>query len=470
MKRPPGRARPQLRRGARLGLLALVSLAMVWALGSLVPVELESSSATTTVVPGAAATRPNFVLITTDDQNRLDLRWMPKTRRLLGGHGVTFTTALSPDPLCCPARAELMTGQLGQNNGVRDNSGPRGGFRALKHPENTLAAWLQSAGYQTAMVGKYLNGYKRRDGRQAGWTIWNPSVAGEFTYTDTTFFHDGSPVTFTKNVTPVISRYTVSYIRRFAASGLPFFIWASHLAPHGRSVAGGRFTPPLPTARHRHDLRKVPAPMLSKPSFNELGTRPWPYPDLAHTVGRAYAQREFTRRLESLLDVDDAVAKIVDALGDTGLRGNTYIVFVSDNANLMGEHGIDGKDVLYREALEIPLVVRVPGTHQRRVSSLPVAITDVTATIVDLTGATAGRLLDGTSLTPVLRHHRTRLRDTQLIQTGDPRRAAGASAGSGRGATPTSTAGVTEPPFSTTTATIPTSSTTQPGHTATTGC
>jgi len=49
-----------------------------------------------------------------------------------------------------------------------------------------------------------------------------------------------------------------------------------------------------------------------------------------------------------------------------------------------------------------------------------VAITDVTATIVDLTGATAGRLLDGTSLTPVLRHHRTRLRDTQLIQTGDP--------------------------------------------------
>src|SRR3954464_2424136 len=46
---------------------------------------------------------PNIVLITTDDQNSSDLRWMPRTRHTLGQRGMAFTTALSPQPLCCPA-------------------------------------------------------------------------------------------------------------------------------------------------------------------------------------------------------------------------------------------------------------------------------------------------------------------------------------------------------------------------------
>jgi hypothetical protein len=152
---------------------------------------------------GAGVAAPNVLLITTDDQNRADLCWMPKTRGLLGEHGVTFTRALSPDPLCCPARAELMTGQLGQNNGVRSNLGPRGGFHALLDKDNTLAGWLQDSGYQTAMVGKYLNWYRRRDGRQAGWSVWNPSIEGVYSYTDTTLYGDGSPRTFRRNVTHV---------------------------------------------------------------------------------------------------------------------------------------------------------------------------------------------------------------------------------------------------------------------------
>jgi arylsulfatase A-like enzyme len=410
----------QVRRGALPVLLGLVALTVVSALEA-VPRDEGSGSTGTQVeaAPTLLAAQPNIILITTDDQNRSDLRWMPKTRRLLGRHGVTFTSALSPDPLCCPARAELMTGQLGQNNGVQTNTGPQGGFHALLDRQNTLAAWLRSSGYDTAMVGKYLNGYARRNGPQTGWTIWNPSIGGEYTYTNTTFFNDGTPVAFKTNITPVISHYTVRYIHRFASSGRPFFIWASHLPPHGRSFDGVHWTPPLPTARHRDALRDVPAPTLSKPSLNRLGTRPWPYPDLAHTMTRAHVQREFTLRIESLLDVDDAVAKVVAALRDTGQLRNTYIFLVSDNANLMGEHAINGKNVLYREALEIPLVVRVPGTSHRRVSALPVVTTDITRTIVDLAGATAGRLQDGRSLAPALQGHAMRLRDTQLIQTGD---------------------------------------------------
>ena len=117
--------------------------------------------------PAEAPTRtahrrpPNIILITTDDQNAGELRWMPRTRRELAGHGLVFTRALSPDPLCCPARAEIVTGQLGQNNGVSSNLGLHGGFPALREKQNTLAVWLRKAGYRTALVGKYLNGYTR---------------------------------------------------------------------------------------------------------------------------------------------------------------------------------------------------------------------------------------------------------------------------------------------------------------------
>jgi arylsulfatase A-like enzyme len=407
--------------GAGLVLIGLVSVTVVSALIELTPAgEVRGGRAAGADAPRTGAARqPNILLITTDDQNRGDLRWMPKTRRLLGDHGVTFTRALSPDPLCCPARAELMTGQLGQNNGVRSNLGPRGGFHALLDRQNTLAAWLQASGYQTAMVGKYLNWYRSREGRQAGWTVWNPSIAGEYSYTDTMFFGDGAPPRSRQNVTGVISDYTARYIRRFAATDRPFFVWASHLAPHERRVGVGEFRAPLPSKRHRDDLRHVVAPSLSKPSFNRLGTRPRICPNRARQLNRRYLQHEYTRRLESLLDVDDAVAKAVRTLRETGELGDTYIVLVSDNANLLGEHGIDGKDALYREALEIPLVVRVPGATGRRVSSVPATLPDVTGTIIDLAGATAGRVQDGTSLEPVLHGHAVHLRDTQLIQTGD---------------------------------------------------
>src|SRR5262245_58010452 len=48
--------------------------------------------------------RPNIVFISTDDQRLNEMRWMPYTRHLVGGGGVTFTDATSPHPLCCPAR------------------------------------------------------------------------------------------------------------------------------------------------------------------------------------------------------------------------------------------------------------------------------------------------------------------------------------------------------------------------------
>ncbi len=119
---------------------------------------------------------PNMVLISTDDQALVDLRWMPRTRKLIGDRGARFTNFIAPHPLCCPSRAQLLTGQYAQNNGVRGNRGNFGGYRSLKDPEHTLPVWLNDAGYRTSFVGKYVNGYNRSMGIPDGWEDWDATL------------------------------------------------------------------------------------------------------------------------------------------------------------------------------------------------------------------------------------------------------------------------------------------------------
>ena len=71
--------------------------------------------------------------------------------------GVTFENSFSPYPLCCPARSSFLTGLYTHNHEVWSHAEPWG-FKVLKDAD-TLPVWLQQAGYDTAFLGKYLNGY-----------------------------------------------------------------------------------------------------------------------------------------------------------------------------------------------------------------------------------------------------------------------------------------------------------------------
>ena len=99
---------------------------------------------------------------------------MPNVRRLLAAQGTTFADAVDSFPLCCPSRATFITGQYAHNHGVAGNFYPYGWY-GMKHRENVLPVWLQRAGYTTALVGKWLNGYGARDAHgevPAGFDIW----------------------------------------------------------------------------------------------------------------------------------------------------------------------------------------------------------------------------------------------------------------------------------------------------------
>jgi N-acetylglucosamine-6-sulfatase len=365
--------------------------------------------------------RPNIVFISTDDERTSDMKWMPYTRRLIGGNGVTFSEALSPHPLCCPARAEFVTGQYGQNNGVTYNRGVHGGYQALRDPGNTLARWLHDAGYQTGMAGKYLNQYSPDRPSRTGWDHWNPSVRGVYSYNHTTFYNDGHQVLRRAHVDHAVTGYVNSYIHEFARKKAPFYVWASDLAPHGR-LTGGHSTEregtnPLPAKRDRGTMADVVNPATSKPSYG-VGVRHGMEGRFTtpHLLGPVM-NRKFETRIESLQAADRGVRSIVNTLKSTGEWSNTYIVFTSDNGYMLGEHGLIEKNYLFDEALRVPLLVRVPGAEPTT-SRLPVTSVDIAPTVADLAGVTPERVVDGTSFAPLLSGASVSWRDTQLVQTG----------------------------------------------------
>jgi len=125
--------------------------------------------------------KPNIVLIQADDMVRGDIKYMPNVRALIQRAGTTFTNYNAPYPLCGPARASLLTGQLAHNHGVLANfKANQGGHYRLRDlpgkrsDRNTLAPWLKRAGYRTGFVGKYLNDYGALDRTEIpkGWDSW----------------------------------------------------------------------------------------------------------------------------------------------------------------------------------------------------------------------------------------------------------------------------------------------------------
>ncbi len=360
--------------------------------------------------------RPNIILISTDDQTTYDMQWMPIVRELVNGHGFEFTDGQSPHSLCCPARAEMLTGQYGQNNGVHHNSGVNGGYHALIDPDNTIGRWLQDAGYQTALAGKFLNGYTEKYGQPEGWDHWNPYVGGT-DFMTTRYYNDGQPLVRHGYVDDITNAYARSYVDEFAGPK-PFFVWISNYAPHRAKKRTGETEYSYAAPRFQGTLSNVTLPVLRKKSFNERNVSDQPKETHVPKVSAFEMQKRFTSRIEALQAADQNVQELVDQLDALGELDNTYIFFVSDNGYLLGEHRLSHKNYIFRESMAIPFSVRVPSAAGTTRSDLPVTLADLAPTIAELAQATPERLVDGASFASLLRGDALPWRDTQLIQTG----------------------------------------------------
>jgi N-acetylglucosamine-6-sulfatase len=399
-------------KGAALAL----SLVLVAVVTSVLASARDPSASTTPSGAAGAPGPPNVVLFITDDMRADELRYLPKTQRLLVDQGVRFTDAISPHPMCCPARAELVTGQYGQNNGVRHNTGPWGGAKRLRYPDSNVGRWLQAAGYRTAYHGKFLNGYEHLRPRvePLGWTVWDAQVGGIYSYGWARFV-DGDLVRH-QYATDITTERTADTLARLADGGAPFFTVINHAAPHATLSR-----PFLPRWQKKYDdvYRGARPPSFSKPSFNEARIGDLPPGLRSRKVSRHRMLRLFQARVRSLRSVDDAVAATVRQLDRLGELDNTYIVFTSDNGFVLGEHRQTAKNLLFDEVLDVPLVIRGPGFQAGTVDDTAVTLVDLVATFVDWAGATPGHQIDGISVERLRADLRRPVRDTILVQTGD---------------------------------------------------
>jgi N-acetylglucosamine-6-sulfatase len=371
----------------------------------------------------AFGAQPNFVFVLTDDQDlaSYNRRTMPNTVRLLADRGTTFTNYLDATSLCCPSRAALLTGQYGHNNGVLNN---KPGYSTLREPDNVLPVWLQRAGYRTANVGKFLNGYERTVGDNKevapGWDEW-ATLVGKHSFYDFKLAVSGEErkVKYENGpyLTDELNRRAVELVHEFTGSQ-PFFLQLSQLAPHVENGdSGGRCgTFSVPAPRDAGRFRGAPLPSLPGVEEADVSDKPTFIRELPPLTDRKLAiiERRYRCRLESLGAVDRGVKKIVRALRETRELDDTIFIFTSDNGNFHGEHRLPGsKGLPYAEAARLPFVVRVParlrGAAPRvgRVDA-PVANIDVVPTIVEWAGTETCpetgdcRVMDGRSMVPLL--------------------------------------------------------------------
>jgi N-acetylglucosamine-6-sulfatase len=364
-----------------------------------------------------AAAKPNIVFILTDDMRASDLDKvvngqyvMPNTQNLLVKQGINFTKPWVTRSLCCPSRASILLGQYAHNHTVWTNVNPSGGFWRfsdpdLGHENSTIATWLNDAGYDTILIGKYLNRYgKARDGSYApttyvppGWDYW---YAWEGDYVSDTKYdinENRRIVTYYRSNThdTDLHAQTAENFIRNTAGGAPFFMHLSPNAPHAPAYSAPRHanlftdTPlPKPSSFNEADVSDKPAwvrnkPLLSSTQISEM-------------------TRFYRKRLRALKSVDDMVGRVVGALRDTGELSNTYIVFASDNGIYLGEHRLEAKAAAYNAAPRIPLVIRGPGVPAAVSRSQMVLNNDFAPTFASWTGVTPPAFVDGRSLRPLL--------------------------------------------------------------------
>ena len=379
--------------------------------------------------------KPNILFILTDDQAPSTIRKMPTVQAELASKGLSFENAFITTPECCPSRATILTGRYAHNHGIFSNIESKGGGeQAFREPglgQDTIATRLRSAGYTTGLFGKYLNGYTERY-VPPGWDEW-------FAYT----LYGGPGSTFEVNVDGKLQTFdedevnqtdlTRDRVKQFVSAHAeePWFAYVAPKDPHA---------PYEPPRRHAHDFDNVALP--EPPNFdtvdpsqpNSVSNLPplseddqrWlrkvhpiiyermlkQYRRKLHREGdkfssttndaRNFLREEYEGQLEELQTVDDLVGELVAALKETGQLERTYIVYMSDNGYLLGEHRLEGKLQPYEESIGTPLLVRGPEVPAEQSRGQLVANLDIAQTFADLAGASFPTKADGRSLAPLL--------------------------------------------------------------------
>jgi len=354
-------------------------------------------------VAGSAERPPNVVLVLIDDYGWTDaacfgsrLFQTPNIDRLMK-ESMRFTNAYAAAPVCSPTRAALMTGKYPARIGLTDWLPGRRVMadqkmlrptirQQLPLEETTLAEALKSAGYATALIGKWhLGGQGFEPERQGfdlnvGGGVWGTTLSYFYPYARNGQQMPGLEQGVEgEHLADRLTAEAEKFIER--NKDRPFFLYLPHYTVH--------------------------IPLRAKPKLIEK----------YRALVRADAPQRNPEYAAMVEGMDESIGRLLKKLDDLKLSGDTLFIFTSDNGGLSVREGTEipvtsnlplraGKGYLYEGGLRVPLLVRRPGQIKPgSASDTPVISNDLFATILDAAGVKspgAPRAEDGVSLLPLL--------------------------------------------------------------------
>lgn len=309
----------------------------------------------------AAVERPNIIVIMADDHGQ----WATGAYGLSQMHtpnldymadqGVLFSNAMSPAPVCSPARASFYTGKMPSQHGVHDylqeDRGRKYDANWLEG-ETLLSQRLQDEGYRTGLFGKWhattdsaavqpgFDHWLSYDTLKAGWQ-------NQYLHRGTVYFSDNEKP---REYTGVQARYLTEEAVKFidVPSSKPFFINLNFVEPHAPFDG-------LPE-RLVSQYRLVARDIIRAGGASDLKNLN------ASTLVPADHEEKLAQYLAAVSLVDDQLGRLLDALEGRDLLRNTLVVYVADHGMLVGQYGLYGKTNasnpvnFYEETIRIPLV------------------------------------------------------------------------------------------------------------------
>lgn len=350
--------------------------------------------------------RPNILVIVSDDQGAWAMRHAgtpeihtPALDRL-AGWGKRFAALYCVSPVCSPARASLLTGRIPSAHGVHDwirqgNSTAETGFhRRLvdyldAHP--TYVELLAEAGYVCGLSGKWHLGNSHRPHR--GFSFWEAFATGGGSYQAPLMIRDGAPAQQPGYLTDIITENALRFLTA-REEGTPWYLSVHYTAPHAPWEEAEH--KPEDFARYHPgcDFASLPVEPMHPGFYN-----PAHYPQDAEA-----RRRKLAGYFAAVTAMDRGIGRILRAL-----RGDTVILFTSDNGMNMGHHGIYGKgngtfpQNLFETSVRVPGILAWPGHVPPGELKGLYSHYDVMPTLLGLAGVACPAGLPGRDLGAVLR-------------------------------------------------------------------
>jgi arylsulfatase A-like enzyme len=394
---------------------------------------------------GTKMTAQHHILLITADQLRWDCLGCAGNDTIqtpyldvLAARGVRFRNAFTPNPICVPARASVMTGNYPQVcTGCKQNHG------RIREGQPLLTEVLKAAGYRTYALGKLhfvpyappgeprlVHGFEHVDLHESGRILarYDPQgrlegVEDYFDYLKSVGWAGysrahgvgnndvrpcPSPLPEEYHVDHWIADCTIRQIDRHVRESpdYPFFMWMSSPKPHSP------YDPPRPYDT-MYDPRTVPPPFGASADLQDrnphLDAKRYAYalPTLspeAWQVIRSYYYASITY-------LDAMIGRVVEHLEARDLLQDTLILFTADHGDLIGDFGSCFKRNHLNGAVRVPFVVAGPGVAQAVVSDALAGLQDVLPTLAALAGAEVGQPVQGVDLSTHLADPATPVRD-----------------------------------------------------------